>query len=446
MYIRGGTQVCVCVAMASEDTGDDVRTQQTELVKASRYDPFDNYHQNVLNFDPYDVEKCTFYLSWHFHISPCFDRPEPCYIIRAQDWEDCNGSYELGAYAPFIQHWCPRATAGELVSTFKYTSLDEEDVFDIGHFTCAARISRRDVNVAPEAHNIRVTNVSRFPSKDIEDAITLFLTTTLPEITGVTEGDDYSFRVVVKDPAAAALFGPGLPLDSRYKPRRCFALEGQFAVMRQSRHAPLFSNFRITAAHELTDTNKAIPRFEVIVCPTLGLTQHQFVNLKDGPEHEGVGAWANGPADPPVHQLANFVVEVDSANSITATTFRPHDDAFYNTMQDDNSTWNKFVWLMRMLTPKHRPDVAPGYYVDMDYTSVKGLWNDYLLTKNIDDVVGLTRSDNWYGEYDDPHYQTERHHALTGTLRDGDNRTPFVDQVVARMSCAFVDDTLARTS
>ena len=426
--------------MMSEDTDGDVQTQRTQIEKAMRWDPVDN-------FDPYGTET-TYYLSWHFTISPCFDCPEPCYLIRAQELdEECRLSYELGQAAQFIQHWCPRATAGELLSTFLYTSLDEEDVFYKGHFSCAA--SRALLLGLPpdpdndEAHGIRVSH-GRFPSQDIRDAITLFLTTTLPEIMEVERdghgygGPGYSFRVVVKKPAATALFGRGLPLDSRYKPRRSFALIGRFAVARKSRDAPLYTNFKITTALELTEINKAVPRFQITVCPTLGLTPLRVVNGKGGGYgNEGVGHWSHAP-DPPVHQLANFVVEVDSDNIITATAFRPHDSAFDNTHHDGTSTWDKFVWLMHMLTPKDAPD---NTYVDSAYASVEGLWNDYLLGKNIDDVRGLSLSDNWYGQFE---AIPQRHALLIPGRRD--HKTPFVDRVAARMSCAFVDHTIARTS
>ena len=71
--------------MASEDADTDVQTQETQLEKAVRWDPFDN------KFDPHDTEN-TYYLSWHFRITPCFDRPEPCYLLHAQNWEDCTDS------------------------------------------------------------------------------------------------------------------------------------------------------------------------------------------------------------------------------------------------------------------------------------------------------------------------------------------------------------------
>ena len=65
---RVRTRRCsVCVAMMSEDTDGDVQTQRTQIEKAMRWDPVDN-------FDPYGTET-TYYLSWHFTISPCFDCP-----------------------------------------------------------------------------------------------------------------------------------------------------------------------------------------------------------------------------------------------------------------------------------------------------------------------------------------------------------------------------------
>lgn len=249
------------------------------------------------------------------------------------------------------------------------------------------------------------------------------------------------------------LLGSGIPLDYRYTPRRCFALEGCGAVARMSIGSPLTTTFSIGQTHALDTTNRSTPGFTVYVFPTCGLAPPVHAGVYDDKGRE----LAPPVAKPPSRALAHMVVEVDDNNIITATAFRQAPNTYHG--ETNTNTLKKFVWLLNIL----------GHAIERYH--YKNISDSYLLNKDITGINGLTQTESWYGGMDIPHYLkhlqlpeprnlppalTEAEHvrreryrlsrvspALRETeLRKGDNIHAIVDNVTARTACAFVDNTL----